>query len=321
MATIFISHSQEDTEIASALARELGELGHSPVQSHALQAGRRASYHLLELIQEAGAVVAIITERGLESPNGMEEISFLAGATEALDCPFVPLVVGEMDVPAFLGSRVFLSVDDLAAVPKEARAIASLIESTGESSRSALRHSNTRAARARRLTSLAVAGVAVAGIFVSAFSLLWGTGPSRPRTGDVVELSRDMAAVSQEQVIITGRIRSLEQSVAGLSEIPDQAAYSSELRRLADSSESLNQRLESLESALLEDPAKAVSLPLLQRDVTSLRDAHDSEAQSLRNEIDRVYDQNKWFIGLMFTMALSILGLAVGNLFQGSGRR
>lgn len=35
-----------------------------------------------------------------------------------------------------------------------------------------------------------------------------------------------------------------------------------------------------------------------------------------RREIERVYDLSKWFIGLMATMAVGILGLAVGNLVK-----
>lgn len=32
--------------------------------------------------------------------------------------------------------------------------------------------------------------------------------------------------------------------------------------------------------------------------------------------IDRMYDQNKWFIGLIFTIALSVLGMSASNFFN-----
>jgi hypothetical protein len=75
-------------------------------------------------------------------------------------------------------------------------------------------------------------------------------------------------------------------------------------------------RMETLENALLENPTRALSLPLLRKDLHNLEEDHQRDLDASAKAIDRIYDQNKWFIGLMFTMAVGLIGLAVSNFMQ-----
>lgn len=75
-------------------------------------------------------------------------------------------------------------------------------------------------------------------------------------------------------------------------------------------------RLETLEKGLLESPQKALSVPLLRNDLENLKNIYKQDIEAMAKNVDRVYDQNKWFIGLMFTMAIGLIGLAVSNYFQ-----
>jgi hypothetical protein len=74
--------------------------------------------------------------------------------------------------------------------------------------------------------------------------------------------------------------------------------------------------MKALDDAIGQSPDKALAVPLLQRDVDNMRESNREELVSTQAEIDRVYDQNKWFIGLMFTMAVGLVTLAVSNLLQ-----
>ena len=47
-----------------------------------------------------------------------------------------------------------------------------------------------------------------------------------------------------------------------------------------------------------------------------MRESNKNDINSLKDEVSRVYDFNKWFIGLIFTTIIGFLTLAVGILFQ-----
>jgi len=48
----------------------------------------------------------------------------------------------------------------------------------------------------------------------------------------------------------------------------------------------------------------------------NLRLSYKSDLIATKEEISRVYDLNKWFIGLMFTMTVGLLGLAISNFLR-----
>lgn len=71
-----------------------------------------------------------------------------------------------------------------------------------------------------------------------------------------------------------------------------------------------------LDDAIGESPDKSLAVPLLRKDLDNLKDSYHRDLDSTQAEINRVYDQNKWFLGLMFTMALGLIGLAISNFLQ-----
>ncbi|MEO1020817.1 MAG: hypothetical protein AAFY56_24540, partial [Pseudomonadota bacterium] len=80
----------------------------------------------------------------------------------------------------------------------------------------------------------------------------------------------------------------------------------------------IDNKIQQLNNIILDSPEKALSVPLLRNELESLQSDFRGDIVVARREIDRIYDMNKWLIGLMATMALSILGLAIGN-FAKSG--
>ncbi len=78
----------------------------------------------------------------------------------------------------------------------------------------------------------------------------------------------------------------------------------------------LEKRSSSLESIIIADPEKAVSLPLLRRDFDSLKQQAARDVEALRAENTRVYDLMKWIVGLMGLVSLSLIGTAAGNIFK-----
>lgn len=78
----------------------------------------------------------------------------------------------------------------------------------------------------------------------------------------------------------------------------------------------LHNRLNRLEQVILDNPEKAVALPLIRRDVESLKQQTSRDFESVRAENARVYDLMKWLVGLMGLVSLSLIGTAVGNVFK-----
>jgi len=70
--------------------------------------------------------------------------------------------------------------------------------------------------------------------------------------------------------------------------------------------DNLDKDMTALQSAVLEDPVKALELPLLRRDLENARVANDAGVQSVKADIERQYDLMKWLVG---TFALGMLGM------------
>jgi hypothetical protein len=65
---------------------------------------------------------------------------------------------------------------------------------------------------------------------------------------------------------------------------------------------------------------EGIALPLLRQDLENLKTSYQRDIDSSKRETDRMYDQNKWFIGLMFSMAIGLIGLAISNFVQARRR-
>jgi len=118
----------------------------------------------------------------------------------------------------------------------------------------------------------------------------------------VADLHNEVAMLRQE-------VDSLAQEVSSLNSNSDVSAIRSDLN-------ALDERLSTIEQAILDNPGRALALTLLSRDMENLREAYQTDLETTRQEVGRIYDFNKWFIGLMFTMALGLLSLAVSNFLK-----
>lgn len=80
--------------------------------------------------------------------------------------------------------------------------------------------------------------------------------------------------------------------------------------------EETRQELDKLNKIIIDNPEKALSLPLLKMDIQNLKDDLIKNTSSQKEEIARVYDINKWIIGLVFSMIVSVIILNIGNLIK-----
>ena len=123
-------------------------------------------------------------------------------------------------------------------------------------------------------------------------------------------LPTQVAALQSEVAALRQELNTLTQTIASNPNAnPDTIALRADLQ-------SIDGRLSVIEQAVLDNPAKALQLTLLSREMDNLKANYQSSLESTRQEIGRIYDLNKWFIGLMFTMAIGLLSLAVSNFIK-----
>ena len=82
----------------------------------------------------------------------------------------------------------------------------------------------------------------------------------------------------------------------------------------------LEKGVEDLNKIILDNPEKAISIPLLKSEILNQKEQNQMEFVSLRHDISRVYDMNKWIIGGVVALFLGILSLSAGNLFNRNKR-
>lgn len=116
------------------------------------------------------------------------------------------------------------------------------------------------------------------------------------------------------------RIEQLEKELKGigtslntLSSLPEGSEWKTEASKITQRISQTENKLGALGSALTVNPAKALAMLILRKDLENTEENLRTELLHTKSEINRIYDQNKWFLGLMFTMALSVLGTAVSN--------
>jgi len=135
-------------------------------------------------------------------------------------------------------------------------------------------------------------------------------------TGSVVERSIDQSKKEMEAILNQQVNSQIDSQLAKIAKFSPDAAAAAHMASVEKSVGDLDFRMDRLEQVILQDPAKALEIPLLRNQMESLKESEQSDLVSVHQEIAQVYDLNKWFIGLMFTMALGIIGLAITNFIK-----
>ncbi len=129
--------------------------------------------------------------------------------------------------------------------------------------------------------------------------------------------SRSMAEINLQ---ITKKIVALEDEISHTNDslkeftkIPEENKVAVKLQQIEKSITEIQSREANLEKAILANPQKALEIPLLQRDIENLRTTQQSNIQTIKDGVDRIYDLAKWLLG---AMAVSIITLGIGNFLK-----
>lgn len=71
--------------------------------------------------------------------------------------------------------------------------------------------------------------------------------------------------------------------------------------------EALSEDYQNLKTIIVKSPERALSIPLMKKEVESLDNRVTSLADSVNAQINQIYSFSKWFLGLMITLAIGLV--------------
>jgi hypothetical protein len=131
-------------------------------------------------------------------------------------------------------------------------------------------------------------------------------------------VERQLQVVDKRTRFNEFQLRRLQVQVSKLSRPSNASRLTSRVDGMEQDLRQLEADQGELEDSLLNNPAKALQLPLLARDVESDRRANEAALLAIRQEMDRQNGLMQWVLG---TFTLGVLGLLVTVLipvFRGS---
>lgn len=179
---------------------------------------------------------------------------------------------------------------------------------------------NEQIQKSKNFYSLVAGIISSIAMIITIFMFVYGVSPqinnffSKSDLLDKIAINSEQNQFNQERLIlISTNLENFKKSVKSLSSIPDGHGCKTEAAQVRQEIISLGNRLSALENALTLNPEKALAVPILRKDLENIEQTLHSELIQAKAEINRVYEQNKWFIGIMFTVALSVLAMAVSS--------
>ena len=136
----------------------------------------------------------------------------------------------------------------------------------------------------------------------------------KPRSG--ITASVEFVDRSRELESLRNRISKLESDIGALANIPTHAKVAVQLKSIQTSLDSTSAEVAALDKAIMQSPAKALEVPLLRRDMDNMKESDQANFASMKDDLNRVYSLGEWFIGLMATMAIGMLSLAITNFLS-----
>ena len=114
---------------------------------------------------------------------------------------------------------------------------------------------------------------------------------------------------------LTAKLAAQQRNVAALSQKPiDDPALQTKIAEI----DQLRFELDQLKAIIIENPAKALQLPMMQKDLSDISKRQDDLASTIDVQIGRIYDFSKWFLALMITLTIGLVSMGFVNARKAS---
>lgn len=112
---------------------------------------------------------------------------------------------------------------------------------------------------------------------------------------------------------VGGEIQAISDTIRNAPNLPREGKTVLDIQIIQKRIEDIRDRQAKIEQVILANPAKALEIPLIQRDLDGLKAVQQANIQAVKEGVDRIYDLNKWLLG---AMAISVIALAIGNFLK-----
>lgn len=129
---------------------------------------------------------------------------------------------------------------------------------------------------------------------------------------DNVEISK----LRSQLEILNNRVTRTDDLVKALAKPDPAAPITLEQQKLNSQMNSLDERLNKIESAILESPERALSIPLLRKDIGESAKRMEEYRAASQSDIARLYEQQRWMLGGIGTVLLAVIGGAITIIFR-----
>jgi hypothetical protein len=163
----------------------------------------------------------------------------------------------------------------------------------------------------RRAGVLSTAVVVLAGTLVGVFVTIFASISSSDGRRTVVDSELQPGDLKELEAEIQRIQSSLEKPQVLSRNNPDFTTA-----KIAKDIELLNNRLNSLSTAILASPERAIAIPLLRRDIDGISKRIEEHRIQGKSEIDRLYEQQKWMLTGIGTVLLGVAGGAISLIMR-----
>ena len=137
----------------------------------------------------------------------------------------------------------------------------------------------------------------------------------QPQNSELLFKFKNIESMHQANCLILDSLKYqyniLNIEIDSLTSIPNGINLEIKLNRFVNRLQLLEEKQIKIENIILSNPMKALSIPLLIKDLENFKNSYENDKIHTRNAIDRIYDQNKWFNGLLISMVVSIIATFV----------
>lgn len=136
------------------------------------------------------------------------------------------------------------------------------------------------------------------------------------------------------QMVEDKRLSSIERRLNALEQLPtlptapasdnpsgqENTPHQDAISDLSNRHAALGLRMDRIENAIMESPEKALSLPLLRKDLESVRSELAMRSQAASVEINRIYDLAKWLAAAVASILSGILAWVATTIYNAKTR-
>jgi chaperonin cofactor prefoldin len=133
-------------------------------------------------------------------------------------------------------------------------------------------------------------------------------GSSQPPQNQDQE--QEMQDIENRLSTLSGDVANLKNDIKLISQKPDQSVMVIRLNQIETSITEVQTKTANLERVILDDPLKALEVPLLRKDIDNTKDLYSARLSSIEQSIGQLYGL---IIGVLVVIGVGFLGIAATN--------